>query len=88
MPSYAVFTGPLDSESIGTGTLISTTISWTGPVTAGEQVTLHYGLATGSQSDYWLVHRVRVSDQSGDRWYPEARVEIVPWRTFMPFIAK
>jgi hypothetical protein len=88
MPSDAVFTGTLDSGGIGTGALISTTISWSGTIAAGEQVTLQYGLATGPQSDYWLVHRVRISDQSGDRWYPEARIAIEPWRTYLPVITK
>jgi uncharacterized repeat protein (TIGR01451 family) len=87
-PSYGVFTGTVDSGSIGIGSLTTETLSWTGPVPAGSEVTLHYHLALDNWGDYWLIHEAWLSDQYGEEWPAEARTEVLYWRTYLPVIRK
>ena len=87
-PYQAAFTGTLDSGGIGSGDVVSSVLSWAGPVPAGGQVTLRYHLAPDDSSDYWLFHLAQVRDQTGERWYPEARAYVWSWKIYMPKAAK
>ncbi len=87
-PAQTVFTGTLDSGGVGAGDLISTTVSWTGPVPAGGQVLLHYQLALDGLDDYWLYHIAKVGDQNNQNWYPTARAYVAAWRTYLPLVVR
>jgi uncharacterized repeat protein (TIGR01451 family) len=84
LPAYTTFTGTLDSGGIGSGSLLSTTLAWTGPVAAGDAVALSYHIALDGTDDYWLVHEVWISDQHGERWPVEARAKVRYWKTYLP----
>jgi hypothetical protein len=87
-PDYGVFTGTVDSGGIGGGSVTTQTLFWTGPVSAGGVVTLHYRLALNEWGDYWLIHEAWLGDQYGEQWPLEARTEVQYWRTYLPLISK
>ncbi|MBN1933826.1 MAG: S8 family serine peptidase [Anaerolineae bacterium] len=80
------FTGTLDSGGVGTGTVISNLLSWSGPVAAGETVTLRYRVALDGVGDYILPLRAWVSDGWGGRRPAEAYLSVVKWRAYFPLI--
>jgi hypothetical protein len=88
LPLRAVFTGMLDSGGIGSGKAISRTLTWSGPVAAGDQVTLRYRVALGNAGDYLLVHRAEVTDQFGEWWPLEARTAVRYRRLYFPQMHK
>ncbi|MFL7811362.1 MAG: S8 family serine peptidase, partial [Anaerolineae bacterium] len=88
LPKTASFDGAIDSGGIGAGYAISRTLQWSGPVPAGEEIVLTYHAVPNDETDYWLIHDVRIADQSGERWYLEARARFVPYRLYFPFTAK
>lgn len=88
LPKTASFDGAIDSGGIGTGYAISRTLQWSGPVPAGGEVVLTYHAVPNDETDYWLIHDVRIADQSGERWYLEARTRFVPYRLYFPFTAR
>jgi subtilisin family serine protease len=87
-PNHGVFTGTVDSGGIGVGTVSTATLSWTGPVDAGGEVTLHYNLALDGWGDYWLIHEAWVSDQYGEEWPVEVRTEVQYRKTYLPLVRK
>jgi len=86
IPDHAEFVGPLDSDDIGRSQVVSKTLSWAGPVAAGDEVWLRYRLALDDASDYWLRHEAWVSDQYGEKWPIEARTEVRAWKAYLPLL--
>lgn len=86
LPDSAVFTGVLDSGHIGSGTAVSRTLSWSGPIPAGGSVSLSYQVALDDTDAYWLFHQVWIQDQYGERWPIVTQARIAYWRTFFPLM--
>jgi hypothetical protein len=88
LPKTASFTGAVDSGDVGTGYAVSRTLQWSGPVPAGGEVVLTYHAIPNDEADYWLIHDLRIADQSGEQWYLEARTYLATHRLYLPFIAR
>jgi subtilisin family serine protease len=88
LPKTASFSGEIDSGGIGAGHAVSRTLQWSGPVLAGGEVTLSYQAIPNEETDYWLIHDLRIADQSGEQWYLEARAHLVSHRVYFPFMAR
>jgi hypothetical protein len=88
LPNTATFAGVLDSGGIGAGSAVSRTLEWSGPVPAGEEVTLSYSALPNGETGYWLIHDVRIADQFGEQVYLEARARVVPYVRYFPIIGR
>ena len=88
LPETATFTGTVDSGGIGSGSAMSRTLEWSGPVPADGEVTLTYRAIPNGETGYWLIHDLRIADQFGEQWYLEGRARVVPYTLYMPLIAR
>jgi len=88
LPETATFTGAVDSGGIGSGSAVSRTLGWTGPVPADGEVTLTYHAIPNGETGYWLIHDLRVEHQFGEQSYLEGRVRVVPYTLYMPLVAR
>ena len=84
---YCAMLGLMDSGGVGASEISSQTVTWTGPVAAGQEVTLTYPLTLCPASGYVLVHQAQIADLWGETWMPRAYADVRGFRSLLPWIA-
>ncbi len=88
LTTHAQFTGTLESDGVGTGTVISNLLTWDGPVTAGQTVNLRYRVALDRTGGYVLPLHVWVVDEWGGRTMVETYLNVDYIKIYLPLAFK